>query len=352
MQGISKYGALATKVRGMRSYLLTDEELIKVAGMSSVKEIASYLKNRPGYRRALATLDPENMRRETFERLLIYSAVRDVRKIYMFLNHEQRQYFDSFFIRFEVRFLNNCIRNIFNKYTSPVDLSIYRRMFTVRHSKFDFDAVIYVRTMSDFMQALRNTIYYEPLKRLITLNPEPSLFEYQRCLDMFYYTNLWNALKKIGDKYDKKVLLATNGEDIDLLNLLCMYRIKAHFDVSEKDVFYYLIPAYYKLKYNQVVELAACKTLEEFLNACKKTYYGRFIDLGDPESLEHSYAARRSSTYDKSRRNFPYSFAVVDAFIFNKRVEIENLISIAESVRYGYPQKTILENLNIGGERQ
>lgn len=352
MQGIGRYGALATKVRGMRSYLLTEEDLVRLAGAESVKEIVQYLKNHRGYRRALANLDPENMRRETFERLLMYSAVRDIRKIYMFLDNKQRKYFDIYFIRFEVNFLNNCFRNVFNRYTDPVDLSLYRRMFTEKHSKFSFDAVISAKDVSSLLQALSSTIYYEPLMRLRSLNPDPSLFEYQRALDMFFYTYLWKTLKKSGSGYDREVLLKTNGEEIDLLNLMCLYRIKAHFNVAEKDIFYYLIPAYYKLKHPQLMELAATGSYDEFHAAFKRTYYGKYIDESHPLEPEQLYAKILSKNHDKARRMYPYSFAVVESFVYNKRTEIETLISIIESVRYQYPQKLILENLNIGGTSQ
>ena len=352
MHGISKYAALAAKIRGMRSYLLTEEELVHLAQTGSVREIAVYLKNHPGYSKALERLDPDNMRRETFERLLLYSSVRDVNKIYMFLDHDQRKYFNASFIRVEIRFLKNCLRQIYNKYTDSVDLSIYRLFFTEKHCSFDFDKVFKAQTRDEFIRSLDGTIYEEPIRRMREINRDPDLFEFQRCLDMFYYTYIWAAVKKYGDKYDREILLKTNGEDIDLLNLLCICRIKAYFDVPESEIYHYLIPAYYKLKRSQIVSLAACADTDEFMRACKNTYYGKYIAEEDPEKLEETYISHMEDTYRKLRRSDPYSFAVVEAFIFNKRTEIEQLISITESVRYGYPPKTILENLHIGGSSQ
>lgn len=349
MQGISKYGALAAKIRGMRSYLLTEEELVKLASMGSVKEIALCLKSHPGYCKALSSLDPENMSRENFERLLIYSSVRDTKKIYMFLDHSQREYFNKTFIRVEIRFLKNCLRQVYNSYTGNTDLSIYKELFTEKHCSFSPEKVLGAKTPAEFTAALKGTIYEEPVKRLYEVNHSPDLFEYQRALDMFYYSYVWNASKKYGDAYDRKILLKTNGEEIDLLNLMCIYRLKAHFDISPDEIHHYLIPAYYKLKRSHLAQLAACRDVDEFMKACKKTYYGKYIDESSPEKLEFTYITHMEDTYAKMRRSYPYSFAIVEAFIFNKRTEIENLISIAESVRYGYPQRVILENLHIGG---
>ena len=349
MRGISKYGALAAKIRGMRSYLLTDEELIRLSQMDSVKEIAVFLKSHPGYKNALESLDPENMRRETFERLLLYSAVRDMRKIYLFLGHDQRKYFEKAFIRIEILFLKNCLRQVYNKYTGAADLSIYRDLFIRTGSSFDFDRVLKASSPEEFCRSLDGSIYEEPLRRLKQVDPSPSLFEYQRCLDMFYYTYIWDAAKNFADKYDREIILKTNGEDIDLLNLLCIYRLKAHFDVSKEEVFHYLIPVSYKLKRSQLAVLSGCESAGEFVAACKKTYYGKYIDPEHPEKLELTYVSHMESSYAKIRRSDPYSFVIVEAFIFNKRTEIERLISITESIRYGYPSRTILENLNIGG---
>ena len=351
MRGISKYGALAAKIRGMRSYLLTDEELIRLSGMDSVKDIAVYLKGHPGYKNALESLDPENMRRETFERLLIYSAVRDMRKIYLFLDYDQRKYFEKSFIRIEIRFLKNCLRQAFNKYTGSADLAIYKNLFERSGVSFDVDRALKASSPEEFVRALDGSVYEEPIRRLRQVEPSPSLFEYQRCLDMFYYSYIWDAAKKFGDKYDREVLLKTSGEDIDLLNLLCIYRIKAHFDVKPEEIFHYLIPVSYKLRRPQLAALVKCSGTDEFMAACKNTYYGKYIDQSSPEKLELTYVSHMESTYAKMRRDYPYSLAVVEAFIFNKRTEIEQLISITESVRYGYPQRTILENLNIGGSQ-
>lgn len=48
--------------------------------------------------------------------------------------------------------------------------------------------------MEEFVENLKGSIYYEPLKRLSGLD-NPTLWDYETAIDLFYFKSLWDPKK-------------------------------------------------------------------------------------------------------------------------------------------------------------
>lgn len=57
------------------------------------------------------------------------------------------------------------------------------------------------RTMSELVEALHDTEYYKPLKKLEE-NGTPNLFDYDLALDLYYFNSIWKERKKVLKKQD------------------------------------------------------------------------------------------------------------------------------------------------------
>ena len=351
MKGMSQYSAVATKIRGMRSHLLKIDEYAALAAKPSVRDIVSYLKNHPSYKEALAEIDPDNMRRETFERLLMHSIFLDFGKISHFLDQKQKRFLDVYATHYDLRLLNNIIREIFNPHTDPVDLSVYKEMYSASHN-LDFDKVIGARSIDELLRGLAGSIYYEPVKTVHDTLENAVLFDYETALNRFYFSYFWEELDRFHSQFDKETLLGVHGFEIDMLNMIWIYRAKAYYKCSAKDIYRFIIPAYPKLKPRQVSDMIAAQSVDDLMKIISSTSYRKYIDPQDPSSMEQAYEQGMSRINNKNRKDYPYSFAVIEAYLFDKRTEVERLIKIAESVRYGYDSRLILNTLNITGESQ
>lgn len=349
MKGMSQYAAVATKIRGMRSHLLKIDEYTALASRSNVREIVVYLKNHPSYREPLAEIDPDNMRREHFERVLMHSIFLDFGKISHFLDSKQKRFLDVYATHYDLRLINNIIREILNSHADPVDLTIYREMFT-KSRNLVFDRIAGAKTIDELLEGLSGTIYYEPVHMVKNTLEAPELFDYETALNRFYFSYFWNELDKFHSQFDRETLLGVHGFEIDMLNMIWIYRSKAYYNVSAGEIYRYLIPAYPKLKTRQIADMVAAKDTAELMKIISSTYYRKYIDVNDPSSLETAYEKGMSHINDKNRKEYPYSFAVIEAYLFDKRTEVERVVKIAESVRYGYDPKLILSLLNIRGE--
>ena len=346
MKGMSQYAAVATKIRGMRSHLLKNEDYAVIAGKESVPEIARWLKNHPAYEEPLEPLDPDDMRRETFERLLLHSILLDFGKISHFLNRKQKKFLDVFATHFDLRIINDIIREIFSPHSNPVDLSVYSTMY-LKSNNFNIEKVISAHTIEELLGGLEGSVYHEPVYRTYTQLESPELFDYETALNRFYFAYFWQELNKFDTGFDKETLLEAHGFEIDMLNMLWIYRAKVYYKLSAQEIYRFIIPVYPKLKQRQISAFIAAGSTEELMKMYAATCYRKYINPEDPSSLERAYEDGIKHINDENRKKYPYSFAVIESYLYDKRLETDRIVKIAESVRYGYEPKLILNALGI-----
>ena len=346
MKGMTQYGAVATKIRGMRARLLSDADYSRLAACRSVHDLAVILKSYPGYSTALEGLDPDNMRREELERVIVRAIFIDIDKISHFLDKEHKDFLNVYRTHFDLRLVNDVLRVIFSQYSEMPNLEVYRPMFE-DSKNFSFDKVIAAKTVDELIAALDGSEYQVPIIQVKGQIQEPSLFDYETSVNRFLFSDFWKKLNQLKSSEDRKSLLDTHGYEIDMLNILCVYRTKAYYNVPQKEIWRYLIPAGYKLKRKDLAQMVTAPDADTCFRIACTTFYGKYIDSQNPKTLEDTYRFILAQSNRRSRKNYPYSFAPIEAYIFNKREEIDRLVSIIESVRYGYDSKLILDVLKI-----
>ena len=155
MGTLLSYSGISTKIRAMQSKLITEEQLQEIVQLSSVPQVAAYLKRTPEYSTAWSSLDENTLHRGQIEKLLKASIFYDFSRIYQFANAEQRRFLDLYSKRYEIRVLKEIMTNLFDhRNTDPVDVSPYRDFFR-KHSKLDVDRLIACTTMEELIGALK-----------------------------------------------------------------------------------------------------------------------------------------------------------------------------------------------------
>lgn len=95
---------------------------------------------------------------------------------------------------YEVELINYCLRIVINHYQKPFDLD-YKRPFFDRYSQISIEKLITSRTTDELIETLKDTEYYEPLKKLKD-SPSVTLYDYDLALNLYYFTTLWKARKR------------------------------------------------------------------------------------------------------------------------------------------------------------
>ena len=165
MGNLLSYSGLSTKIRAMQSKLVGESQFQEIAQMDSVPQVMAYLKKQPGFSDLWADLDENSLHRGDIEKLLLHTVHQNFAKLYRFANPEQRTFMKLYFKRYEIAIMKDCLRKVFDKGRGELDLSIFKSFFD-QHSKLNIERLSEAPAIESFVEELKGTEYYAPLKKL------------------------------------------------------------------------------------------------------------------------------------------------------------------------------------------
>lgn len=334
------YSGINTKVKAMSRKLISNNDFLKIANLETVVDFIAYLKKHPGYHFLFDKYDERQIHRGEAERIFINGLYMDYTSIYRFANDDQRHDLELIFFRYEVNVLKACIRLIHNN-ESAYDLSVFHPFFT-KHSQINVNTLSTSRSMEEYIQHLKGTQYYSMLQKLSSKTGLSS-FDYEMALDVYYFTKSWRLKEKILSGKNLKAFTLRLGTEIDLLNIMWIYRSKKMYDMGSTDILTYLIPINYRLTVAQLTKLVGSLTLDEFMNSLSTTGYKAFAAYLKAGTMEQEYNRIINKIYLYNMTRYPASMATVNYYLFRKDKEIGQLTSVLECIRYGLDYKKKLE---------
>lgn len=345
MGDLKQYSGLTTKVKAMRSKLISKEEYLKLIEFETVPEIAEYLKGRSGFEKALQNTDVSQIHRETLEHAIIYSVYDDFEKIYKFANLNQRKYLKLHFVSYETELIKKAIRKSDDKYMTKEQDKLISSIFD-KYSDIKFDDLFRADNIDDIINILQDTIYYEPLKRVWDYGSTSS-FDYELALDMFCFKYIWKKRRINFSGSELKGMTDCFGTEADVLNITWIYRAKKFYRMTQSEIAATIIPIYHRIKKPQILKLMEINDLGELENAIRKTAYGRYFthEIFKGMELDKMCKSIVNRVYSKYYRTEPYSMAVMSSYLRDKKSEMKKLITIVECIRYDYPRDAIVKEI-------
>lgn len=322
------YSGIVTKARAMESRLLSKEDYEKIANMESVAEFISFLKGRQGYGRLFEGREENSFHRNEIEELLVYSVYQDYAKLYSFSGKEQRKALELMFWRMETDLLKECLHQIVGGRKRTVISGFVK--IVEKYSGADTQALKQAETIEQYMAALKGSAYENVFQKLEE-NNQLNFRDMAERLDIYCFTRIWKAIDKNFAGKEKKALKDIYGKQIDLLNIMWIYRTKKYYGGSELNEMPELIPVCYRLRQKQLQELAGCYSSEEFLSALEKTYYSQ---IPKEVSIEQFYRDSLAHAYQENKKKYPYSMSPVYSVLYKKMREINRLTTALECIRY------------------
>ena len=331
MNDLLTYSGITTKVRAMEANFISKNDYERIAGLESVAEFIAFLKNHPGYSGIFKGLDEYEMHRGQAEGLLINGLYLDFSKIYQFAHIDQRETLNLIFFRYEVNVLKACIQLIYNE-EDTYDLSLFSTFFS-SHSKVNVKALAASHSMEEYINNLKGTEYYHLFNGLQIMNPLTS-FDYEMQLDIYYFKKMWKLKEKQLKGDNLKSMTHSLGTEIDLLNIMWLYRSKKFYDIRSTDSYAYIIPLNYKLTKPELVKLMETATIDEFIVVLLTTYYGNISQSLINGSMEFTCLKIISKIYKNDKSNYPSSMAPINNYLFQKQNEVRRLTTALECIRY------------------
>lgn len=338
MPSLLKYSGITTKVRAMHSKLIKPSGYEALVSLEHVSDALSWLKHQPSYAHVFDGLEESKAHRGEIESLLTNALYEDFTRIYRFADMKQRKFMDFYFMHYEIAILKKCLRSAYAKSENALDLSMFREFFE-KHSDVDIVRLGSTMSIDEFITALNGSRYYGPLSRMKQTS-DPSLFDYEMALDLYYFSYIWKSKDKVLKGKDLKTLTEVYGPRLDLLNVQWIYRAKKYYDMAPVYIYSLLIPCNYKIRPAVIKSLVESGSIEEFFTILDKTPYAASYQKdadGDMHSIETLYTTILKNIFSLANRRNPYSIACINSYLYFKEEEIQKITTIIEGIRYQLP---------------
>lgn len=328
----SEYGALNTKLSVLKRKMLNVGDYEILIEKNSIKDMINVLKEKELYFEILKDLSVEDVHRGEFETRLRAQALKKMKEFKSYLPRRPLEFYNTMFMRYEVEDLKLILRTI-----SRGDEigEIQDKLLELGHKNIDYRKLEQSPNVEVFVETLKDTIYYYPLRSLTQEDMEAREFHMEMNLENVYFRELYKAAKSLGG-IDRDIILDLLGTNIDLINLQFVYRAKKYYNISPEETLNYSIPGGKTLKYLMLKDLIYAPDVRAFLDKISKNrkYRTLFEDVGSDMDIDIRMSRQMNQMFHKYERQYPFTISGLIYFIHRLEYEIKDITTITESIRY------------------
>lgn len=326
-----KYPNLNAKLKGRYAKRITKTDLEDLIKQNNLKNAVILLKNKND----LFKNSDEDMDRLEIESLLEESQIEDILKILKLLNKKDRERLELFLLQYEIKCVKSMFRKLFSEdKTEDIVIQNVKR-WTVTLFE-DIKGIETVQTFDEFFAATKRMKYHKILQKYQE-KEKINIFEVENEIDKFYFETLYDEIEKVTNL--KKIV----GSEIDLLNVLWIFRVKKYYDFEKNKLKQILIKRKYQLDSDQIEKLIQADTFEEFTEVMQKTVYRKiFTQESELEENIDKYLYKvNQQIFERDITSIAYIFAYVNMIDY----ENNDIINTIEGIRYHMDKKEILKKL-------
>ena len=330
-----RYDALAVKAKAMYGRRVHREDLLRLTGLTTIDAIAEELRQLPGWSEATAALpEGELLTRAKLERALRDQVRREGLRLSAFAAREDRPILEFSLRRTELELILAALRRLHANLFKEVDAlpSAWQH-----RTQIDPEALRRCSNFAELVEAVKRSIYYRALHRLLT--EDSSLPEYsstEALLWSVYFKYLMELSCKRYKGDVRKMLESTVGAQMDLMNLLHALRMKRYF--PETDNFLpVLVPYHYRVKPEQIHAMCTAPSLDAAMEFIDATPYAGVFRGAKMEELQDLY---HTTLYKTCRRQLvmskPSVYSAV-AYLNLRELELQAVVTAVEASKYQLP---------------
>lgn len=346
MAGTSDSIALATKIHAMFGKRITVENYRELLRKQSVGEIAVYLKQQTNYGDLLHDVNESSVHRGQLENVLRRAIYEDYKRMLVYISPNNRKFYRFFLVRMEINEILSYLR--FLNAGRETDYLFSLPSYFAEHSNFDLYGLAKIRSFDELLRLLANTPYADILKNYDPTGGDArDSVQIDNAFEQYYYKYLNHAIENHFAGQDKDKLKRAVGVEIDLQNITTIIRLKKYFNAPAEYIRSLLIPHTVRIKADALNKMVEAPDADAALTVLADTGYAVFFT---PGSFEYVEEGSNRSIYDYNKKLLATSTSsavAMLAYLNLKQLELQNVITIIESVRYGlHPADT--EKLLVG----
>lgn len=336
---VGDYNALMAKTRAMYGKLLKKEDYDELLRQKNLSGVVYYLKHNTYYSNILADVNEEEVHRGQFEKILRKSLMNDYRKLFCFTHGNIRDFLKVIYLKYEIDSLKRLLRVMETKGSPAVaEESLY---FLRSYDPLHIAKLATAKNIRELINELKGTPYYDVLRPFLNERDGDNLFMIEMSLDLYYINLVFSKKKKLLSGLDAEAVNLSLGREIDILNLLWIYRGRIIYNIDRSIILGYLIPHRYKLPMELIYELADAKDKETFLEIAGRSGYSDLFLSDDSRFYDLKFAEYMYRLHRRMLRKYGFSISSAISYLYLKEYEISNIVSIIEGIKYGLPAETI-----------
>ena len=342
------YGALSAKVRALYGKRLRAADFAQLAGRKNEAEILEYLRQHPGWSRAMALIPAGSwsyVGRVEVERSLQEELRLEYQSLSYYVPRE-----DKPLMQFRIRAAERtAILNALRRLKAGGHAKDAPPAHAIAlHGRLDEAAAAAATSYDQLLEAARSTIYYPVLRQLRPARegdvPDYTLAE--SLLRTAYFSHLYHIVRAQYRGGTQKVLLRALGEQIDLLNIIHILRLKTYFPQTPPDAYLgVLFPFHYRINPEFTRSLCEAPGADGVFALLKDSPYRACFEGVAVRAVE-DYYLRAIYRFNKRQLScVPPCIYTAMAYLELKELESQVLIHVIESVKYGVPYDQELAEL-------
>ena len=334
MNPFASYRAINTKLSAKRRTFLSDREWERAAEFKTVPQMIEFLKKREGYSEAFSKYKLEEFHRGDLEILLQRYMVNQIESILHYYSGSYKEFFKTFLMEYEINDLQLILRVIArNEEKEGIEKSF---IHSDHYAQCNYGKLVNSKNVAQFIEALKGTSYYDALKTMVQEDVHKREFHMEMKLYILLYKTLMDKASGLEDM-DQEVAKKMIGTKADLINIQWIFRATKYYVISPEEMLIYSLPYGNRLTYQKLKTLAYSKNLEELKKQAEKYISYPLFEKATEEFLDRNID---KYLYDYIKR-FPKEgedIAQTIAYIYALEVEVKDLTSLTEGIRYTLPE--------------
>ena len=323
------HGAACAKARSLMGKLLKDDDYRKLMQSRDIHEFVDYLIKNTVYKEVL--LDSSTIvHRNEVELSMRRYVLKNSEKFYHYYFDNYRKLFKILFMRYEVENIKLLIRAITRQEDIKLlaDHSITSEIF----SYIDYENVIKARSISEFIESLKGTIYYKILKVYLNEDSVKMQFYMEMSLDRIYFRKLKDIITVLKGK-DNILMTELLGKNADLLNIQWIYRAKKFYSISSEEILNYALEGGIKYDYKKLKEFCYFDDIDKIKEVVNGTEY-EILFKSEDILMERDMERYLYYLLDDLLKKGNNTIIVPITFLHKLEYEVRDLFTILECIKY------------------
>lgn len=335
----TSYAVLA-KARSKYGKFLSDRDYAGILACQSVAEVMVYLKSHTHFASVLSEVNERDVHRGRLEQLLRQYLFNEFDSLCRYDSTVSDGFSQYVIARTEV---DQIVRFMVLLNANATERFIFQfPAFLAKHTELDMVKLANAESYDEFLEALRHTSYYDILKaykpdskgQLPVSVIENKLYGYI----LKNMLELVNKKTKGSERRELKAMFRTIN-DYNIFSRIL--RLKKYYNLSPEALRANMLPEYSSLSPKLIDRMCQAESSAEVFQIMQNTGCGRMMGkIG----YQHAGDISPRVQYKLAKKNIHFSnnpSVVMVSFVFLSEIELMNVISLIEGIRYQLDPKKI-----------